>query len=54
MFSECVYNSCMIAVVVNEADVNRIDVPEDYEVLDGQAEAVEVRETLERLQALSL
>ena len=32
-----VYNLCMIAVMVREADLNRVDVPDDYEVLDATA-----------------
>ena len=35
--SEYVYNLCMISVMVKEIDLNRIDVPEDYEVLDATA-----------------
>jgi hypothetical protein len=29
-----IYNFCMITVLVKEADLNRIEVPGDYEVLD--------------------
>jgi hypothetical protein len=36
-FFEHVYNLCMIAIMVKEADLNRIEVPEDYEVLDATA-----------------
>jgi len=32
-----VYNLCMMLVMVREADLNRIDVPDDYEVLDATA-----------------
>ena len=32
-----VYNFCMMPVMVKEADLDRIDVPEDYEVLDATA-----------------
>jgi len=32
-----VYNFCMMPVMVKEADLNRVDVPEDYEVLDATA-----------------
>ncbi len=32
-----VYNFCMMPVMVKEADLNRIDVPQDYEVLDATA-----------------
>jgi hypothetical protein len=32
-----VYNFCMMPVMVKEADLNRIEVPEDYEVLDATA-----------------
>jgi hypothetical protein len=35
--SAFVYNLCMMAVMVKEADLNRIEVPEDYEVLDATA-----------------
>jgi hypothetical protein len=35
--SEHVYNFCMMPVMVKEADLDRIDVPEDYEVLDATA-----------------
>jgi hypothetical protein len=35
--SEFVYNLCMMLVMVKEAELNRIDVPEDYEVLDATA-----------------
>ena len=34
---EYVYNLCMIPVMVRESDLNRIEVPEDYEVLDATA-----------------
>jgi hypothetical protein len=37
IFSELVYNLCMMVLMVKEADLNRIDVPEDYEVLDATA-----------------
>jgi predicted DNA-binding transcriptional regulator AlpA len=37
IFSGCVYNLCMMPVMVKEADLNRVDVPEDYEVLDATA-----------------
>ena len=36
-FSRFVYNFCMMPVMVKEADLNRIEVPEDYEVLDATA-----------------
>ena len=32
-----VCNLCMMPVMVKEADLNRIEVPEDYEVLDTTA-----------------
>jgi hypothetical protein len=32
-----VYNLCMMAAMVKEADLDRIDVPEDFEVLDATA-----------------
>jgi hypothetical protein len=34
---EYVYNLCMMLVMVKEADLARIEVPEDYEVLDATA-----------------
>ena len=37
IFSEYVYNFCMMLVMVKEADLNRIEAPEDYEVLDATA-----------------
>jgi predicted DNA-binding transcriptional regulator AlpA len=37
ILSECVYNFCMMEVIVKEADLDCIDVPEDYEVLDATA-----------------
>src|SRR5918994_4665198 len=37
IFSRFVYNFCMISVMVREADLNPIEVPEDYEVLDATA-----------------
>jgi len=36
-FSDLIYNFCMMPVMVKEADLNCIDVPEDYEVLDATA-----------------
>jgi hypothetical protein len=36
-FSGFVYNLCMMMVMVKEADLNRVEVPEDYEVLDATA-----------------
>ena len=36
-FSRFVYNFCMMPVMVKEADLNRIEVIEDYEVLDATA-----------------
>jgi hypothetical protein len=35
--SRYVYNFCMMPLMVKEADLERIDVPEDYEVLDATA-----------------
>jgi len=32
-----VYNFCMMLVMVKEADLNRIEVPGDYEILDATA-----------------
>ena len=32
-----VYNLCMMLVMVKEADLNQVKVPEDYEVLDVTA-----------------
>ena len=37
IFCGYVYNLCMISVMVKEADLDRIEVPEDYEVLDTTA-----------------
>jgi predicted DNA-binding transcriptional regulator AlpA len=37
IFSTFVYNLCMMLVMVKEADLDRIEVPEDYEVLDATA-----------------
>jgi hypothetical protein len=37
IFSRFIYNFCMMPVMVKEADLNRIEVPEDYEVLDATA-----------------
>jgi hypothetical protein len=37
IFSKFVYNFCMMLFMVKEADLNRIDVSEDYEVLDATA-----------------
>src|ERR687890_258781 len=37
IFSGYVYNLCMMPLMVKEADLNRIEVPEDYEVLDATA-----------------
>src|SRR5215203_4599981 len=34
---DLVYNLCMILLMVKEADLNCIEVPEDYEVLDATA-----------------
>jgi hypothetical protein len=35
--SGSIYNLCMMPVMVKEADLNQIEVPEDYEVLDATA-----------------
>jgi hypothetical protein len=32
-----IYNFCMMPLMVKEVDLNRIEVPEDYEVLDATA-----------------
>ena len=37
MLSRYVYNFCMMPLMVKEADLDRVDVPEDYEVLDAMA-----------------
>jgi hypothetical protein len=37
IFSGYVYNLCMTSVMVKEADLDRVDVPEEYEVLDATA-----------------
>jgi hypothetical protein len=33
--SELIYNLCMMPPMAREADLDRVDVPEDYEVLDA-------------------
>ena len=37
IFCGYVYNLCMMLVMVKKADLDRIDVPEDYEILDATA-----------------
>jgi hypothetical protein len=37
ILSKSIYNLCMMLVMVKEADLNRLDVPENYEVLDATA-----------------
>lgn len=37
IISGYVYNLCMMLVMVKEVDLNRIEVPEDYEGLDATA-----------------
>ena len=37
IFSRHVYNLCMMPVMVKEPDLDRIEAPEDYEVLDATA-----------------
>ena len=37
IFFGYVYNFCMMSLMVKEADLNRIEVPEDYEILDATA-----------------
>src|SRR3712207_7534748 len=37
IFSKFICNLCMMVVMVKEADLNQIEVPEDYEVLDATA-----------------
>jgi hypothetical protein len=37
IYPEYVYDFCMMLLMVKEADLNRIEVPEDYEVLDATA-----------------
>ena len=32
-----VYNFCMMLVTVKEADLNQVEVPEEYEVIDATA-----------------
>jgi hypothetical protein len=34
-FYGLIYHLCMMPVMVKESDLDRIDVPEDYEVLDA-------------------
>lgn len=36
-YRAAIYNLCMLMVVVKEADLNRVRVPGDYEVLDATA-----------------
>src|SRR5215213_8361840 len=36
-FCRFVYNFCMMLLMVRDADLNRVDVPVDYEVLDATA-----------------
>jgi hypothetical protein len=37
VFPKFVYDLCMTVVMVKEADLDRIEVPENYEVLDATA-----------------
>ena len=37
IFSDLIYNFCMMPVMVKEADLDQMEVPEDYEVLDATA-----------------
>jgi hypothetical protein len=37
ILSGYVYNFCMMPVMVKESDLNRLEVPENYEVLDATA-----------------
>src|ERR671911_628527 len=37
IFTRLIYNLCMMLLMVKEADLNRIEVPEDCEVLDATA-----------------
>jgi hypothetical protein len=37
IFPKFVYDICMMAVMVKEADLDQIEVPEDYEILDATA-----------------
>jgi hypothetical protein len=37
VLSRLIYNFCMMPFMVKEADLNRIEVPEDYEILDATA-----------------
>jgi hypothetical protein len=46
MFSRYVYNLCMMLVMVKEADLDWIDVLEDYEVLDATARLGFKRDTV--------
>ena len=36
-FSDLIYNFCMMPVMVKDADLDQMEVPEDYEVLDATA-----------------
>jgi hypothetical protein len=37
IYFEYVYNFCMMPAMVRESDLNRIEVPGDYEILDATA-----------------
>jgi hypothetical protein len=37
MLAKLIYNLCMMAVMVKEGDIDRIEVPDGYEVLDATA-----------------
>ena len=37
IFSDLIYDFCMMPVMVKEADLDQMEVPEDYEVLDATA-----------------
>jgi hypothetical protein len=37
IISGFIYNLCMMPLMVKKTDLNRIEVPEDYEVLDATA-----------------
>ena len=43
---EHVYNLCMMPVMMREADLDRIDVPEEYEVLDATEDHDVIQSTL--------
>jgi hypothetical protein len=45
-FSGRVYNFCMMPLMVKEADLDRIEVPEDYEPFDATEDYDVIQSTL--------